>query len=63
MQIKYGGGESRYIELLGIKELYNVVFYLIGEKVFILDFGEKFCVYRVLQIFIKLFFLYWYIKV
>lgn len=48
MQIKYGGGESRYIELPGIKESYNVVLHPTGEKVLILDFGEKFCVYRVL---------------
>lgn len=47
--IKYGGGESRYIELLDIKDLYNVVFYLIGEKMFVLDFCKRFSVYRVLD--------------
>lgn len=46
LQIKYEGGESRYIKLPGIKESYNIVFHPTGEKVLVLDFWKKFCVYR-----------------
>ncbi|XP_052680659.1 uncharacterized protein LOC128161417 [Crassostrea angulata] len=49
IQIKYGGGESRYIELPNIKESYNVVFHPTGEKMLVLDFRKRFSVYRVLD--------------
>lgn len=49
IQIKYGGGESRYIELPDIKESYNVVFHPTGEKMLVLDFRKRFSVYRVLD--------------
>lgn len=44
-QIRFGGGEIRDIELDGISILYIVVFYFIGEKMFVLDFYGKCCVY------------------
>lgn len=47
-QIRCGGGESRDIDLPGIKQSYNVVLHPTGEKVLILDYYEKFCVYKVL---------------
>lgn len=47
-QIRCGGGESRDIDLPGIKKSYNVVLHPTGEKVLILDYPEKFCVYKVL---------------
>lgn len=47
-QIKYGGCESRDIELPGIQQAYNVVLYPTGEKVLILDFCEKNCIYKVI---------------
>ncbi|XP_052680661.1 uncharacterized protein LOC128161419 [Crassostrea angulata] len=47
IQIKNGGGESRYIELPDIKESYNAVLHPTGEKVLILDYWKRFCVYRV----------------
>ena len=47
MQIKHGGGESRDIDLPGIQDSYNVVLHPTGEKVMVLDFEEKFCVYNV----------------
>ena len=45
-QIKHGGGESRDIDLPGIKEAYNVVLHPTGEKVMVLDLKHKFCVYK-----------------
>ncbi|XP_065937597.1 E3 ubiquitin-protein ligase TRIM33-like [Magallana gigas] len=48
IQIKYGSGESRNIELPGIEELYNVVLHPTGEKMLVLDFCRRFSVYRVL---------------
>lgn len=47
-QIRRGGGESRNIALPGIQEAYNVVLHPTGEKVLVLDFNYKFCVYKVL---------------
>lgn len=47
-QIRRGGGESRDIELPGIKKPYNVVLHPTGEKVLILDMHSRFCVYKVL---------------
>ncbi|XP_052680660.1 uncharacterized protein LOC128161418 [Crassostrea angulata] len=47
-QIRRGGGESRDIDLPGIQSAYNVVLHPTGEKVLILDYCEKFCVYKVL---------------
>lgn len=44
-QIRFGGSESRDIELDGISIVYNVVFYFIGEKMLVLDFYDKCCVY------------------
>lgn len=44
-QIRFGGGESRGIELDGISIVYNVVFYFIGEKMLVLDVYDKCCVY------------------
>ena len=46
-QIKHGGGESRDIDLPGIQEAYNIVLHPTGEKVMVLDYKEKFCVYNV----------------
>ena len=46
-QIKHGGGESRDIDLPGIQQAYNVVLHPTGEKVMVLDFEKKFCVYNV----------------
>ena len=46
-QIKQGGGESRDIDLPGIQQAYNVVLHPTGEKVMVLDFEKKFCVYNV----------------
>lgn len=47
-QIKYGGCESRDIELPGIQQAYNVVLHPTGEKVLILDFCDGFCIYKVI---------------
>lgn len=47
-QIKYGGGESRNIDLPGIQTSYNVVLHPTGEKILILGFNKQFCVYKVL---------------
>ena len=46
-QIKHGGGESRDIDLPGILDSYNVVLHPTGEKVMVLDYMKKFCVYNV----------------
>lgn len=48
IQIKYGGWQSRYIQLPGIKEACNVVLHPTGEKVLVLDDCKRFCVYKVL---------------
>nr|XP_034317456.1 E3 ubiquitin/ISG15 ligase TRIM25-like [Crassostrea gigas] len=47
-QIRRGGGESRDIDLPGITQSYNVVLHPTGEKVVVLDFSNKFCIYKVL---------------
>eukprot|EP00105_Crassostrea_gigas_P019201 XP_011437619.1 PREDICTED: probable E3 ubiquitin-protein ligase MID2 [Crassostrea gigas] len=47
-QIKYGGCESRDIELPGIQQAYNVVLHPTGEKMLVLDFCERLCIYNVL---------------
>ena len=46
-QIKHGEGESRDIDLPGIRKAYNLVLHPTGEKVMVLDFEKKFCVYNV----------------
>nr|XP_022297250.1 uncharacterized protein LOC111106742 [Crassostrea virginica] len=46
-QMKHGGEESRDIDLPGIQNSYNVVLHPTGEKVMVLDFEKKFCVYNV----------------
>lgn len=46
-QIKYGGGESRDIELDGISDSYNVVLHPTGEKMLVFDFNKICCVYQV----------------
>lgn len=38
-QIRYGGCESRDIEFVDIRDLYNVIFYLMGEKMMIFGFS------------------------
>lgn len=38
-QIRYGGCESRDIEFDDIRDLYNVIFYLMGEKMMIFGFS------------------------
>ena len=48
VQIKYGGGESRDIDLPGIQKAKNVVLHPTGEKVMVLGY-EKFCVYNAVQ--------------
>lgn len=47
-QIRCGGGESRNIDLPGIQKSYNVVLHPTGEKILILDYRNKLCVYEVL---------------
>ena len=47
LHIKHGEGESRDINLPGIQQAYNVVLHPTGEKVMVLDFYNKFCVYNV----------------
>lgn len=47
-QIRWGGNESRDIELVGIGDAYNVVLHPSGEKVMFLDYGAKCCIYQVL---------------
>lgn len=47
-QIRCGGNESRDIELDGISDAFNVVLHPMGEKVLVLDFGAKCCIYQVL---------------
>lgn len=47
-QIKYGGCESRDIELPGIQHAYNVVLHPTGEKMLVLDSCERLCIYNVL---------------
>lgn len=46
-QINYRGVENRYIDLPGIEQSYNVVLHPAGEKVLVLDYSKKFCVYKV----------------
>lgn len=47
-QIRCGGNESRDIELDGISDAFNVFLHPMGEKVLVLDFGAKCCIYHVL---------------
>ncbi|XP_052689208.1 probable E3 ubiquitin-protein ligase MID2 [Crassostrea angulata] len=47
-QIKFGGSESREIELDGISAAYNVALHPTGEKMLVLDFGKKCCVYQIM---------------
>lgn len=46
-QVRYGGSESRDIILDGISEVYNVALHPTGEKILVLDFNEKCCVYQI----------------
>ncbi|XP_055999182.1 E3 ubiquitin-protein ligase Midline-1-like [Ostrea edulis] len=46
-QIRNGGTESRDIELPDIKDTYNVVLHPTGEKMLVLDYYNKCCVYKV----------------
>ncbi|XP_055999139.1 probable E3 ubiquitin-protein ligase MID2 [Ostrea edulis] len=46
-QIRNGGTESRDINLPGIVYSYNVVLHPTGEKMLVLDFNSKCCVYKV----------------
>ncbi|XP_061192045.1 uncharacterized protein LOC133200246 [Saccostrea echinata] len=46
-QFKHGKSESRDIDLEGITETYNVILHPAGEKILVLDFNEKCCVYQV----------------
>ncbi|XP_048741154.2 probable E3 ubiquitin-protein ligase MID2 [Ostrea edulis] len=46
-QIRNGGTESRDINLPGIQKSYNVVLHPTGEKMLVLDFNSKCCVYKV----------------
>lgn len=52
-QIKYGGCESRDIELDYVCDLYNVIFYLMGEKMMIFGYSylNDYFVYEIVQIF------------
>jgi DNA-binding beta-propeller fold protein YncE len=45
--ISQGGTESRDIDLSGIGDSYNVVLHPTGEKMLVLDFYDKCCVYKV----------------
>ena len=49
VQIKHGGGESRDINLPGIQKAKNVVLHPMGEKVMVLGYEKKFCVYNAVQ--------------
>lgn len=46
-QIKYGGGESRNIELDGISDSYNVVLHPTGDKMLVFDHNRICCVYQI----------------
>jgi hypothetical protein len=46
-QISYGGTESRDIHLPGIEESYDIILHPTGEKMLVLDFCKKCCVYNV----------------
>lgn len=47
-QIRCGGNESRDIVLDGIRYAYNVALHPTGEKVLVIDYNEKCCIYQVL---------------
>lgn len=47
-QIRFGGSESRDIELDGISTAYNVALHPTGEKMLVLDFYDKCCVYQIM---------------
>lgn len=46
-QIRFGGGEIRDIELDGISTSYTVALHPTGEKMLVLDFYGKCCVYHI----------------
>lgn len=46
-QIRFGGSESRDIELDGISTAYTVALHPTGEKMLVLDFYDKCCVYQI----------------
>jgi hypothetical protein len=46
-QISHGGTKSRYINLSDIVDSYNVVLHPTGEKMLVLDYHNKCCVYKV----------------
>ncbi|XP_062618194.1 uncharacterized protein LOC134279792 [Saccostrea cucullata] len=46
-QFKYGESESREIGLEGMSETYNVILHPAGEKILVLDFSKKWCIYQI----------------
>lgn len=47
-QIRFGGSESRDIELDGISTSYTVALHPTGEKMLVLDLSKKCCVYQIM---------------
>lgn len=51
--IRYGGGEGRDIDLPGVQKAYHIVLHPTWEKVLMLDDNKKFCVYKLVRIYMN----------
>lgn len=51
--IRYRGDEGRDIDLPGFQQAYNIMLDQTGEKVLILDHSKKFCVYKLMRIYMN----------
>lgn len=54
-RIRYEGGEGRDIDLPGFEQAYNIVLHPTWEKVLMLDHNKKFCVYKLVRIYMNRF--------
>lgn len=52
-RIRYEGGEGRDIDLPGIQQAYHTVLHPTLEKVLMLDNNKKFCVYKLVRIYMN----------
>lgn len=52
-RMRYGGCEGRDIDLPGFQQAYNIVLHPTWEKVHMLDDNKKFCVYKLVRIYMN----------
>lgn len=52
-RMRYGGCEGRDIDLPGFQQAYNIVLHPTWEKVLMLDDNKKFCVYKLVRIYMN----------